>query len=70
MYRSGNANERYLWYGSDQGSNYDAILQKGFVSGINTTPVNRQVMYVYVCMYAYINMGMYVCMCPASTQPR
>jgi len=42
--RASNSNERYLWYGSDQGKNYDGILQKGFVSSINTTPTERQVL--------------------------
>ena len=42
--RAGNANERYLWYGSDLGKNYDGILQKGFIKAINTTPTECQVL--------------------------
>jgi hypothetical protein len=42
--RSGNSNERYLWYGSDFGKNHDGILQKGFINSINTTPTERQVL--------------------------
>jgi len=42
--RNGNANERYLWYGADQGQAYDGILQKGFINAINTAPSQRQIL--------------------------